>query len=90
MLRIDARALGIGPLTGAPPDGMLPDSGAIGKGGAFVSMAPDMIPANIPYDIGVVATSFQPNESLAIKINGVPGSTGTADANGRLATLLTV
>ncbi|MFL5733961.1 MAG: S-layer homology domain-containing protein [Chloroflexia bacterium] len=88
LLRIDLGRLGVHALPGIPPKNSLPDSSAVGKGGAFVSLSPDVISATVPMRFGMVAANFAPNENLAITINGVPAS-GMADGNGRLAAIFT-
>ena len=87
---VDLPSMGIHPMQGPRPDIMSPDGGAVGLGGAFVSISPDVISQSVSSGVGVVSSSWTPSEMVAVSINGGAPSNVTASTSGRVGMYLNV
>jgi hypothetical protein len=87
---VDLPSMGIHPIQGVPPRNLSPDGGAVGLGGAFMSVSPDVISPTIQAGFGAVAANFMPGEMVAISFNGGPPTNYTASSTGRLGLFVSV
>src|SRR6266545_2248525 len=67
---LDLPSMGVHPIQGTPPRRFLPDGGAVGLGGAFMSISPDVVSQSVSSEVGIVSSSWTPSELVAISVNG--------------------
>src|SRR5262245_47316452 len=65
------------------PRSLSPNSGAVGVGGAYMSISPDVISQSVPSGLSVVAANWAPGETVALSINGGTLTNVAASATGR-------
>ena len=71
-------------------DLLLPDSGAVGVLGAYMSVSPDVISQSIASGFGAVSANWTPGESVAVSLNGGAPTNYIASATGRLGQIFNV
>ena len=61
-----------------------PESAAVGKGRAFLSLTPELVNASTTSAFAAMSSGWIPGETVQIYTNGTANGTFTADGNGRL------
>src|SRR5690349_14797838 len=85
---MDLPSMGVHPIEGTPPRSYWPDGGAVGIGGAFMSISPDVISQSVTSGVGVVSSSWLPSETVAVSVNGGAATNVAASASGRIGIYL--
>jgi hypothetical protein len=87
---LDLPSMGVHPIQGTPPNRFSPDGGAVGLGGAFMSVSPDVVSQSVSSEVGIVSSSWTPGEMVAFSVNGGAPTNITASASGRVGIYLNV
>jgi hypothetical protein len=87
---VDLPSMGVHPIEGTPPRSYRPDGGAVGIGGAFMSVSPEVVSQTIPAGFGAASANWMPNEMVAVSLNGGAPSNFMASSTGRLGQIFNV
>jgi hypothetical protein len=87
---IDLRSMGIHAIEGTPPRSVWPDGGAVGLGGAFMSISPDVVSQSVASEVGVLSANWMPGETVAFSVNGGAPTNLTASSTGRIGIYISV
>jgi hypothetical protein len=87
---LDLPSMGVHPMQAPPPASVFPDGGAVGLGGAFMSISPDVVSQSVASEVGVVSSSWTPSEVVVVSVNGGAPTNVTASASGRVGMYLNV
>jgi hypothetical protein len=99
---VDLARMGVHPLAQPLPLGqarpsprdlprlLAPDAGAVGLGGAYMSISPDVISQTIPAGFGAASANWTPGELVAVSLNGGTPTNYTASSTGRLGQIFNV
>src|SRR5438874_6007986 len=83
-------SMGVHPMTGPSPQSSYPRGGAVGLGGAFMSVSPDVVSQSISSELGVLSANWTPGETVAVSINGGVPVNVTASSTGRVGIYINI
>src|SRR5262245_56766345 len=72
------------------PDLLNPDGGAVGVGGAYLSISHDVVSQTTVSEVGLLSANWLPGETVAVVVNGGLPANYTTDALGRVGVYLLI